>query len=162
MRKKVLGAMFLLLIAGMLVSGCATPESEYDKTRRQIQGAVTDWMLEHVTLIPPHGEIINTSECVVNIGINPANELINAGYILDICHLFEYYADGSKDFTFELPICCYGQSGQEGTNFYTGNCTNPYRGHYVWVVDKVGNVCSVCVGDDCWAHNESGYQGVWP
>ncbi len=112
--------------------------------------------------------MINTSECKVYIGIIPEGGFIDAGYVLDLCYLLEYGSgreevyDGFKLFPFELPICCYGQSGQEGTNFYTGSCTNPYSGHYIWLVDDGGNVCSVCVGDDCRANNESGYQGVWP
>ena len=99
----------------------------------------------------------------------PEGECFNAGYVLDFCYLLEYCTEdtwgGCDDyeyFPFELPECCYGQSGEEGANFYTGNCSNPYNGHYVWLVGDMGNVCSVCVGDDCWSNNESGYQGVWP
>jgi len=158
MRKKVLGAMFLLLVTAMLLSGCATPEDEYNRAKEQVQGAVNEWICQSGMGIPPHGIEINTSECLIYTGTYPD---INAGYVLDFCYLLDF-PTGWEYFPFELPICCYGQSGQEGTNFYTGNCTNPYRGHYVWVVDKVGNVCSVCIGDGCWAHNESGYQGVWP
>jgi len=163
MRKKVLGTMLLLLVAGMLLSGCATPEDEYNKAKGQVYWAVWGYISEQGgTLNPPHGVMINTSECLVHYPDR------NAGYVLDLCYLLEYSSgkeesyEGHKMFPFELPICCYGQSGEEGTNFYTGNCTNPYQGHYVWLVDDNGNVCSVCVGDDCRANNESGYQGVWP
>jgi hypothetical protein len=164
MRKKVLGTMFLLLIAGVLLGGCATPEDEYDEAQKKIQGAVNEWIADHGIGLPDHGLIINTSGCGVHIGPYPGGELINAGYVLDFCYLVGYCTkcENYEFFPFELPICCYGQSGQEGTNFYTGNCTNPYQGHYIWLVDDVNTVCSVCVGDDCWANNESGYQGVWP
>jgi len=192
MRKKILGirglgavsalAFCIVLLLTMVVmrSGCdcgtlfATPEDEYEKTRGQIQESVVGWVCGAGIGIPPHGVMINTSNtsgCKVYIGTIPKGEFINAGYVLDLCYLVEYtksWADESfymhdrPMVPLELPICCYGQSGQEGTNFYTGSCSNPYSGHYIWLVDEVGNVCSVCVGDDCWANNESGYQGVWP
>jgi hypothetical protein len=174
MRKKVLGIMALLLITGMLLTSCATPEDEYNRAKDQVQRAVLGYQLEQggTVPIPPHGVMINTSGCSVYIGTIPEGEFINAGYVLDLCYLLEYtsgwehsdyYDDNGRRFIpLELPICCYGQSGQEATNFYTGNCTNPFQGHYIWLVDDFGNVCSVCGGDDCWANNESGYQGVWP
>ena len=169
MRKKALGIMALLLIAGIMLSGCATPvdpEDEYERARVQIQDAVTEYMV-HTNILPHHGEIINTSECdcIVNIPPYPQGGWIYGGYVLDFCYLLDYTGYEYRDFKyfpFELPVCCYGQSGEEGTNFYTGNCSNPYKGHYVWLIDEVGTVCSVCVGDDCWTNNESGYQGVWP
>ena len=34
--------------------------------------------------------------------------------------------------------------------------------HYVWLVDSVGNIYSVCQGTGCASYNVSGYQGVWP
>jgi len=154
-----MGAMLLLLVAGMLLSGCATPEDEYIRVKEQVQGAVNDWIIDHGIGRPPYGVAVNTTECSIYTGTYPD---INAGYVLDFCYLLEYYTEDSDYFPFELPVCCYGQSGQEGTNFYTGNCTNPYQGHYIWLIDTNGNVCSVCVGDDCRANNESGYQGVWP
>ena len=156
MRKKALGIMVLLLVAGLLLSGCATPGDEYESARVQIQDAVTEYVV-YTNILPHHGEIINTSECDCKVDIPPYPQggWIYGGYVLDFCYLLDYIP-------FELPVCCYGQSGEEGTNFYTGNCSNPYKGHYIWLVDKNGNVCSVCVGDDCWANNESGYQGVWP
>ncbi len=184
MCKKILGikglgtlsalALGIVLLITMVVmrSGCdcgtlfASPEDEYNKAKDQVQWAVVGYMVEHSgILLPPHGVMINTSACLVHYPDR------NAGYVLDLCYLLEYtkgWADGSFYMNerpmvpFELPICCYGQSGEEGTNFYTGNCTNSYKGHYVWLVDDNGNVCSVCVGDDCWANNQSGYQGVWP
>jgi len=168
MRKKALGIMVLLLVAGVMLSGCATPvdpEDEYIKARDQVYWTVWGYISDHGgghVLLPPHGVMINTSGCLVHYPDR------NAGYVLDLCYLLEYGSgreksyEGHKMFPFELPICCYGQSGQEGTNFYTSNCSNPYSGHYIWLVDENGNVCSVCVGDDCWANNESGYQGVWP
>jgi hypothetical protein len=161
MHKKVLGTMLLLLIAGMFLSGCATPEDEYNKTREYIQSSVRYFVQIHGGSLPQHGILINISECLVDIDPCPAGYTLNSAYLLDFCFLKDC-AYPEDCLPFELPICCYGKSGEEGTNFYTGNCTNPYQGHYVWLVDEVGNVCSVCVGDDCWANNESGYQGVWP
>ena len=34
--------------------------------------------------------------------------------------------------------------------------------HYIWVMDEIGKVYSACIGDECWANNESGFQGVYP
>ncbi len=45
MRKKTLGIMVLLLVAGLLLSGCATPEAEYNKAKDQVQGAVLGYIL---------------------------------------------------------------------------------------------------------------------
>jgi hypothetical protein len=36
------------------------------------------------------------------------------------------------------------------------------KNHYVWLVDSIGNVYSVCQGTGCASYNVSGYQGVWP
>jgi internalin A len=140
-----------------------TPEDEYNMAQSWIRHVVWEYMEGEAGLRPPYGEIINTSECKVDIPPYPQGEWTYGGYVLDFCYLLGYTGYRDSDFfPFELPICCYGQSGEEGTNFYTGNCSNPYNGHYVWLVDDEGWVCSVCVGDDCWANNESGYQGVWP
>jgi hypothetical protein len=35
-------------------------------------------------------------------------------------------------------------------------------GHYIWAIGEHKKVYSTCVGDDCWANNEDGFQGVWP
>ena len=168
MRKKTLGIMVLLLVAGVVLSGCANPvdpEDEYNRAQAYMQNVVTEYMVEEAGFLPSHGEIVNTSECECKVDIPPYPQggWKYGGYVLDFCYLLSYTGYGDyKYFPFELPECCYGQAGQEGTNFYTGNCTNPYNGHYVWLVDRNGYVCSVCIGDDCWANNESGYQGVWP
>jgi len=171
MRNRILiTTMLIMLIAGMLLSGCATPEGEYNKAKDYIQNVVREYMVSHSGEIPPCGDIINTSECTIQLQSAPQSSWIYSGYLLDFCYLLNYCiglplgesCDDYEYFPFELPICCYGQSGQEGTNFYTGNCTHPYKGHYIWLVDVFGNVCSVCIGDDCRANNESGYQGVWP
>ena len=124
MRKKALSLILLLLVAGMLLSGCSTPEDEYNKEKERIQYAVTEYMMDHSGFTPPHGDTINTSECKVYIGIIPEGGLIDAGYVLDFCLLQDYCVDCEyyEYFPFELSICCYGQSGEEGTNFYSGNC----------------------------------------
>ncbi len=167
MRKKALGIMVLLLIAGVMLSGCANPvdpEDEYNRAKEYVQNVVTEYMIGHAGSVPPHGDMVNTSECTIQLHPAPQSGYIYAGWVLDLCYLLNYCTECEtlEYFPFELPICCYGHSGEEGTNFYTGNCTNPYHGNYIWLVDEIGEVCSVCVGDDCWAHNESGYQGVWP
>jgi hypothetical protein len=33
--------------------------------------------------------------------------------------------------------------------------------HYIWAADEYG-IYSTCVGADCEANGEDGYQGVWP
>ncbi len=180
MRKKILGikglgtlsalALGIVLLLTMVVmrSGCdcgtlfASPADKYEEARAYIQNAVTEYMVSNGGQRPFYGEMMNTSECFIQLHPAPQSGYIYAGWVLDFCYMMDSGWLYSEDLPFELPECCYGQSGEEGTNFYTGNCTNPYSGHYVWLIDEVGNVCSVCVGDDCWSNNQSGYQGVWP
>jgi len=65
MRKKALGIMVLLLIAGVMLSGCANPvdpEDEYNRAQAYMQNVVTEYMVEEAGFLPSHGEIVNTSE----------------------------------------------------------------------------------------------------
>ena len=55
-------------------------------------------------------------------------------------------------------------SGNDSTD---DNCDDGCEGcfntsHYVWTIDNNGSLYSTCVGEDCDANGEDGYQGVLP
>lgn len=59
-----------------------------------------------------------------------------------------------------------GTAGYDNCNGNAGlGCKT--KNHYVWLVDSIGNVYSVCIDDTankggCATANTSGYQGTWP
>jgi hypothetical protein len=64
-----------------------------------------------------------------------------------------------------LPETPYGLWSGNGSN--DDNCDGGCVGcsntsHYIWAIDNDGSVYSTCVGEECEANGEDGYQGVWP
>jgi Na+-transporting methylmalonyl-CoA/oxaloacetate decarboxylase gamma subunit len=113
-------------------------EDAYNTTNNEIQAAVKDYQTKHNELSP----IINTSDRNI---INVCVLLISMGGSLRLTPNGLWSSNGSNDDN------CDG--GCEG-------CFN--TSHYVWAVDDQGNVYSTCIGEDCEANGEDGYQGVFP
>ena len=103
-----------------------------------------------------------SSYYIDNDGVFPTiNGTVNvSGYdlqILDICALLTS-AGGI------LSEVSGGVASIEGSN--NDNCDAGCGGclaasHYIWAADEYG-IYSTCVGADCEANGEDGYQGVWP
>ena len=120
----------------------------YYTIKPQIQNAVIAYIWDHDGERPPHAGTYN---------ITTADNGYNLCDVIDICSLIGY-ANGLRN----IPDGCYGEKGEAGTNFYSGECENyEEAGEYVWLMDDIGNVYSTCMGSDCEANNADGYQGAW-
>ena len=113
-------------------------EDAYNTANNEINAAVKDYQTKHNELSP----IINTSDHNI---INVCALLISMGGTLRLTPEGLWSGNGSSDDN------CDG--GCEG-------CSN--TSHYVWAVDEQGNVYSTCIGEDCEANGEDGYQDIWP
>jgi len=141
MAKRALGLTVVLLLAAMALSACGTSDTSdtfshatgnaYDTIKPQIQNAVTAYTVDHQGELPPHtGSVDITTQ---------TGSSVNDCGIINLCALI-----GINDLLRSVPDGCYGYSGQANTNFFSGSCDNPTTGHYVWVIDYVGNVYSIC------------------
>ena len=119
------------------------PEQAYNSIVPQVQNAVTAYMVGHDGELPP----TEGTSTAVNISAPPGS-FVEKAEVLDICSLVRE----KEDYLRTVPDGCMGDSGDAGTNFYTGNCTriSEEDGHYVFFMDAVGNVYTGC---DC---NENG------
>jgi hypothetical protein len=144
---------FLLGFISLLASGTtgyATKTTSYATVKPQIQNAVIAYMSDHNGELPPHQGTYDISSYRYNESVALTCDVI------DICSLI-----GGMDLLRAVPDGCYGEKGEAGTNFYSGECDNPNNCDYIWLMDEVGNVYSTCIGDKCDANNEDGYQYVW-
>jgi hypothetical protein len=80
--------------------------------------------------------------------------------IIDICTLLL-----SEDWTQgDFPDGCISINGSDNDNCDRGCEGCHATWHYIWMVDDQGTIYSKCIGEDCEANNEDGYQGYnsWP
>ena len=176
MTSKLTGLIVLLLLAGTVFSACGPSlhekqEAAYNETRQQIYDAVQAFSVDHAGLSPSWKEI---EEVGISMKLPPGyinlSPLTYKFGVFDICELI-WPDNVEDDYLPKVPEGCYGQMNESGTNFYDYDwpcgtdkrCTNPSPGHYIWIIDPIRyELFSVCVGNDCWANDEDGYQGVWP
>lgn len=116
----------------------------YDISRYEVQTSVVSYMIDNDEMMP-------TLNSTVSIGGSDYR-------IVDVCVLL--VADWGM--LSEGSISCISINGSDNDNCDAGceGCQSDY--HYVWAVDDEDNVYSTCVGDDCEANGEDGFQGVWP
>jgi len=164
----------LAILAGVVVMAVGgifgtAKEQAYNTIKPQIQNAVTAWMVDH------NGE--RPYRTTVNWTVTTeAGDTVDNCSAIDICCIV-----GTGELLRTVPDGCFGNESVDTSNFwnasdggYTG-CTNPNsgEGHYVWVIDKTGNVYSICdmskdgtfAGTDLvdGFHNETTYdQDYWP
>jgi len=164
----------LAILAGVVVMAVGgifgtAKEQAYNTIKPQIQNAVTAWMVDHNGERPPR--------TAVNWTITTeAGDTVDNCSAIDICAI-----QGVGELLRQVPDGCFGTVLNTSSNFYnvtTGGytgCSNPNagEGHYVWVIDKTGNVYSICNMDknNIYAdtelidgfHNETTYdQDYWP
>ena len=151
--------LILSVLAGLIVVGVGNVfakagDSAYDETRHQVEMAVLDYMART-------GNRPVTSDIVQIDGLNYG--------IIDICVLqMSYSGSDGPGILRQIPVSC--------ADTINGNCDNAScmgnissdaggcdpRAHYIWAATLRGGVKSACVGPDCDANNEDGYQGIWP
>ena len=86
-------------------------------------------------------------------------------YIVDFCYLYGGTYSGDMQSYKLVPESAISINGADNDNCdkYPKSPTLCHREyHYIWAMDEIGVVYSTCIGDDCWANNESGFQGVYP
>ena len=78
--------------------------------------------------------------------------------VLDICQLIDTgpFSPGLLDEN--LRSC----ADTANDNCEQGPCGCHADAHYIWLVGRELDFYSTCVGDDCAANYEDGYQGVYP
>jgi prepilin-type N-terminal cleavage/methylation domain-containing protein len=141
--------LILAILAGVVVMSVGgvfknAGESAYKTLRDQIQDVVIAYTAIHETEPPP---TVGT----VNISGNKS--------ILDMCSIL---LPGGLLRT--APEGCISINGSNNDNCDSAlNCSGCRATfHYIWAIDSKGNVFSTCVGGDCAANGEDGYQDVWP
>ena len=120
----------------------------YDSIPAQVQTAVIEYSFNHDHELPPTiggKSVINTSKGIREV------------WIIDLCAI-----TGGDRILRAVPEGVTQLPGPDNDNCDAGceGCNSSY--HYIWWMDEGGNVYSTCVGDECDANNEDGYQGVWP
>jgi hypothetical protein len=118
-------------------------ENAYNAVYGDLESAVIAYYYDHEGTFPTINGTVNVS-----------------GYdsqILDICALLTS-AEGGLN---EVPEGIAAVDGSDNDNCDAGCAGCSAASHYVWAIDDYG-VYSTCVGDECDANGEDGFQGVWP
>jgi hypothetical protein len=120
------------------------PEEEaYNSAYANLLDAVVAYYYDHDGELPTINGTVNIS-----------------GYdsqILDICALLTTAEGGLND----VPEGVASVSDSDNDNCDAGCEGCSAASHYVWAIDDYG-IYSTCVGDECDANGEDGFQGVWP
>jgi hypothetical protein len=115
----------------------------YDGAKMQVEVGVMDYVDRTFGDLPITGETITLT--------NP----VGTFNIIDICALLASEGGILKD----VPESCVDTIHD---NCDMGPCSCNISGHYIWLVDYYGDVYSTCVGTECAANYEDGFQGVYP
>jgi hypothetical protein len=127
-----------------ITSELPSPEEEaYNSIYDELDYAVYAYYYDHDGTIPTINGTVNISGYDVQI--------------LDICALISTAEGGFN----KVPEGVASIDGPDNDNCDSGCTGCSAASHYVWAVDDYG-IYSVCVGDDCEANGEDGFQGVWP
>lgn len=161
-RRFLKGSLLLLLLAPFIVVMvtilCSDVKGRngdpYSATVKHIESSVQAYLKAHAGEAP----IVNSTVISVN-GSNVNTE--ENYYVIAACLLVG--SNSSSGFsenalTLVHPRNCW----PEGANAEPANCLNLCEGHYLWLTTRTGDVASICIGAECEAHGEDGYQGVYP
>jgi len=119
-------------------------ESDYDNVYTELQNAVMVYAANNSGAFP----VINGSIDISGYDMQ----------IVDICSLLA----SQGGLLAEVPEGIASVNGSNNDNCDAGCPGCLETSHYVWAIDEYGYVYSTCVGDDCNANSEDGFQGVWP
>ena len=175
----------VLLLGFMILSGLAcgkSGEELYNDDREKIGDAVSEYM----TCAPGFCEwpppVQDAEDCLIG-GEDVKGSAIFEGevyYPIAICPLLS--SASPKGLLRKVPASCEAKNcadtPQTSANFnYSRNaCDVPHNwgnntadklavtctGHYLWLTTETGDIASICIGDECLANDEDGYQGVYP
>jgi len=148
--------------------------SAFDADRAQIEYAVSKFMQlpSNATYNHTLGEVpvVNTTIIAVH-EMNESNprhdcyEVIPGEnyYVIAICPLLQ--TSMPKGILKDVPETVHHRNClPEGANAQpnVNACLNRCTGSYVWLTTDQGNIASICIGEECEAHGEDGYQDVYP
>lgn len=151
----ILVALLLSALVGFLVFLVLQPE-----VKGRANGTCTDYHTTKSKLYTWIEYYMDDREELPIVNVN-ATVRINesAYYIIDICALVEYFQN--QDLSFQVPYSCIEIEGPNNDNCDGGNCSCYLDSHYIWAIDDNGAINSTCVGEECYANNEDGFQDVW-
>ena len=139
----IIGVIVILSIGGEVKRGCGGNAHCIDG--EYIKAAVKEYMDSNDGAVP----LVNKS--VVNVsGWNVIEE--ENYYVIAACPLLDIFE--FLPLTLEAGNCASGGANGEG-------CT-ACNGSYRWLTTDNGDITSICIGDECAAHGESGFQDVFP
>lgn len=157
------GFVIAIVVAAVVIKfydpgGCfsATP---YNRDREQIGAGVHHYMNErafnNTTVSVP---IVNMSVFTVN-----GSEVVLGEdyYVVAICPLLT--SSKPKGILKQVPATAHSRNCfPDGANAQPNvtNCSG--YGSYLWLTTLNGDIASICIGDECTAHNEDSYQCVYP
>jgi hypothetical protein len=139
----------LMMLAGvwiMAAGGQSSPSKEgaYGIVKTELQNAVNDFQNNNNVSLPTiNGTVIINSSTY---------------WIIDICPLLTQN-EGSLQ---KLIDTLWSGNDSDDDNCDGGCAECQAYGSYIWAIDEQGNVYSTCIGEDCEANGEDGYQGVFP
>lgn len=168
---RVKGFALILLLGILLTSGLACGEGGDE--------GVTPKKTPVTTLLPSRAYAIDRTHVedmawVYKDHISDELPVVNGSVIIDgqeckILDLVKLHVMSSVEEEYVLwwgiPKSRISINGSNNDNcdsdFNKGVSCNP-DAHYIWAVCEDGWTKSTCIGNDCWANNKSGFQGVYP
>jgi len=136
----------------------------YGYDREQIQAAVAEFMTRPNDPSYNHkiGEVPIVNESFIEV--NGSYVIPGEGYyVIAICPLLT--SSKPKGILKNLPITAHPSNCLlEGANAEPNVtvCLNQCTGSYLWLTTKAGDIASVCIGRDCTANGEDGFQEIYP
>ena len=150
------------------------PGMAYNADREQLEVAVAEFMQrpDDPSYNHTQGEvpIVNESVFIVNESVTCPQSVTTSGkdyYVIAICPLLT--SSEPMGILRNVPATAHpkncfpdGANAQPGVTACMNQCVNQYTGHYLWLTTLNGDVASICLGEDCEAHGEDGFQCVYP
>lgn len=171
---KHMSLLFIPIIVGFLAIGLTTGYSDpfycwgecgYNPHREQIEAAVYEFMQRPTD--PTYNHTTGDVPIVNNKSVIAVNgTMVVQGeeyYVVAVCPLLESSSPpGILKLVPEVvhPRNCLA----EGANAKPGvvDCAVDCTGSYIWLTTINGDIASICIGAECEAHGEDGYEGVYP
>ena len=137
----------IVALAGIMSIGGGTgtsPQAAYATVKEQLTSAVEVYQANNSGALPTLNGTVTINGSVYQI--------------IDVCSLLTSQGGLLRN----VPDGIWSSNGSTDDNCDSGceGCRN--TSHYIWAVNSNGNLHSTCVGNDCKANGQDGYQGIWP
>jgi|GEM_PF-801484 len=157
------GFVIAIVVAAVIIQfydpGGCYGHTRYNSNREQIEAGIHHYMNERANNNAAAGvPIVNMSVFAVNGSmVIPSEDY----YVAAICPLLT--SSKPAGILKQVPATVHSRNCfPDGANAQPNvtNCSG--CGSYLWLTTLNGDVASICIGDECTAHNEDGYQCVYP